>query len=112
MSEQDPYDQDLYNLLAAIVEQARALAARMAGDPEHVTPCHFCGGPLPMWENVLVLQLAGVPAHVQCPTETLEARLVEVGPLRAFPYQAFSAAVDQRISQVLPPTSRAGTIEC
>jgi hypothetical protein len=84
----------------------------MAGDPEHITPCHFCGGPLPMWENVLVLQLAGVPAHVECPTDTLDARLAEVGPESTFPYREFSAAVDRRIDRAAPPTSRAGTIEC
>ena len=58
-------DDDMHNLLAALVEQARALASRMAGDPESPAPCQFCGGSLPLWENLLVLQLAG-------PAETAE----------------------------------------
>jgi hypothetical protein len=90
-------DDDLHNLLAALVEQARALASRMAGDPELPAPCQFCGGVLPLWENLLVLQLAGVPAHVRCPADTLKAKLAEVGPLPEFPYDEFSKAVDARI---------------
>lgn len=103
-------EEDLHNVLAALVEQARALATRLAGDPEQETACHFCGGPLPLWENLLVLQLTGVAAHAQCPAQTLQDKLREVGPAADFPYEEFSAAVDERLKQV-PSDSSSGTIE-
>lgn len=106
-----PRDDALHNLLAALVEQARALASRIAGDPERPNPCHFCGGPLALWENLLVLQLAGVPAHVACPPALLDERLAAVGPLPEFPYQALSEVVDQRVDEARPPDARSGTIE-
>ena len=105
-------DEDyLYNLLAALVEQSRSLASRVAGDPEMETPCHFCGGALPLWENQLVLQLAGVPAHVTCPKEILDDRLTGVGPLSEFAYDEFSSAVDGRLKNSDIPLSLAGTVE-
>ena len=107
----DPRDDALHNLLAALVEQARALASRIAGDPERANPCHFCGGPLALWENLLVLQLAGVPAHVACPPTLLDERLSSVGPSPEFAYAALSAAVDKRVEEARPPDARAGTIE-
>lgn len=101
----------MQNLLAALVEQARALATRLAGDPDQETSCHFCAGPLPLWENMLVLQLSGVAAHVKCPDAVLGAQLSDIGPAEAFPYEAFSRAVDHRMQQV-SPTSASGTIHC
>ena len=59
--------EEIQSLLAALVEQARAMAIRIAGDPDRETQCHFCDAPLPLWENLLVLQLTGVAAHVECP---------------------------------------------
>ncbi len=103
-------DNDMQNLLAALVEQARALAIRIAGDPEQETRCHFCETSLPLWENLLVLQLTGVAAHVQCPEEALEAKLKAVGPLLEFPYQEFSQAVDERLLKE-PSTFCSGTIK-
>ncbi len=94
----EPED-DLHNMLAALVEQARAMAGRMAGDSERETNCHFCGGQVPLWESLLVMQLAGVPAHVECPDDVLDAKLKESGPAEAFPYDEFSAAVDARLAQ-------------
>ncbi len=102
-------DDDLHNLLAALVEQARALATRIAGDPDRESPCHFCGSPLPLWENLLVLQLTGVAAHVQCPPEALQQKLREVGPAEEFPYLEFSLAVEKRM-QAEVMTARAGVI--
>lgn len=104
-------DDDLHNLLAALVEQARALASRMAGDPEAPAPCQFCGGSLPLWENLLVLQLAGVPAHVECPDEILAAKLAEVGPELDFPYEDFSRAVDARIAETEARVAASGVID-
>ncbi len=98
------------NLLTVMVEQARALAVRLAGDPEHETACHFCGDPLPLWENLLVMQLTGVAAHVECPAESLAARLKMVGPLEDFPYEDFSRAVEERLKRE-PLTACSGTIE-
>lgn len=92
-------DADIQNLLAALVEQARALAIRIAGDPDHESPCHFCGGPLPLWENLLVMQLTGVAAHAQCPEEFLEKKLKDAGPVPEFPYAEFSLAVDRRLEK-------------
>ena len=109
---EDPPDDHLHNLLAALVEQARALASRMAGDPDLPAPCQFCGGRLPLWENLLVLQLAGVPAHVECPPQVLAAKLAEVGPLPGFPYVEFSAAVDSRVASQPTCAAASGTIEC
>jgi hypothetical protein len=103
-------DDDLQNLLAALVEQARALATRIAGDPERETPCHFCGSPLSLWENLLVMQLTGVGAHVECPADALEKKLIEVGPAGDFPYAEFSRAVEERLQSALP-TVCSGTIE-
>ncbi len=108
----DYSDNHLHNLLAALVEQARALASRMAGDPELPAPCQFCGGSLPLWENLLVLQLAGVPAHVECPSETLSAKLAEVGPTEDFPYEEFSAAVAARVHDKPVDEAVSGTIDC
>lgn len=104
-------EDDLHNLLAALIEQARALASRMAGDPDAPAPCQFCGGSLPLWENLLVLQLAGVPAHVTCPEDTLAAKLAEVGPLPGFPYEVFSEAVDRRIYSSAARMSASGEID-
>jgi hypothetical protein len=101
---------DLESLLAAMLEQARALAARLAGNPDHETSCHFCNGPLPLWENLLVLQLTGVAAHVECPAAALQARLDEVGPQRGFPYEDFCRAVEQRLDREAP-VACSGTIE-
>lgn len=101
---------DLHALLGALVEQARAMAIRMAGDPERGTTCHFCGGDVPLWESLLVMQLAGVPSHVECPTETLEAKLKQVAPGDDFPYAEFSQAVDARL-QGNPPHACSGVIE-
>lgn len=101
---------DSQNLLAALVEQARALAIRVSGDPERETQCHFCDAPLALWENLLVLQLTGVAAHVQCPDEALEAKLKEVGPVSEFPYDEFSKAVDDRLERPAS-TACSGTIE-
>jgi len=101
---------ELQNLLAALVEQARALAARIAGDPDRESPCHFCGDPVPLWENLLVLQLTGVAAHVECPADALKRRLQEVGPSPEFPYEDFSQAVEKRLEES-SPTSRSGVIE-
>jgi len=103
-------DEDLQNLLAALVEQARALATRIAGDPDRESPCHFCGDPVPLWENLLVMQLTGVAAHVQCPEESLERRLREVGPAPEFPYADFSSAVEKRVAES-PLLARCGEIE-
>jgi hypothetical protein len=105
-----PDNEDLQNLLAALVEQVRALAARLTGNADQPTVCHFCGGPLPLWENLLVLQLTGVAAHVECPKDLLEARLHAVGPEPGFPYTELSASVERRLSE--PATTfRSGTIE-
>ena len=104
-------EDDLQNLLTALVEQARALAIRIAGDPEHESPCHFCGAPLPLWENLLVMQLTGVAAHIQCPPEALEEKLKEVGPAADFPYREFSQAVEKRVAEKQLPTACSGTIE-
>lgn len=101
---------DLHALLGALVEQARAMAIRMAGDPERGTPCHFCGGDVPLWESLLVMQLAGVPSHVECPAEVLTAKLRRVAPLDDFPYEEFSAAVDARLLRE-PSLSCSGIIE-
>jgi len=101
---------DLHSLLGALVEQARAMAIRMAGDPERATACHFCGGDVPLWESLLVMQLAGVPAHVECPPDVLAAKLKEVGPEDGFPYAEFSAAVDARLSEERP-NACSGVIE-
>lgn len=101
----------MQNLLAALVEQARALATRLAGDPDQETNCHFCAGALPLWENMLVLQLTGVAAHVQCPEVVLGARLSDIGPDTTFPYAEFSQAVDQRM-ELESPTSVSGIIHC
>ena len=103
-------EEELHNLLAALVEQARALAARIAGDPDRESPCHFCGDPVPLWENLLVLQLTGVAAHVQCPQEPLQRRLQEVGPTPEFPYSEFSQAVEKRLEDGFAP-ERSGIIE-
>ncbi|MCC6751346.1 MAG: hypothetical protein IT371_27075 [Deltaproteobacteria bacterium] len=103
-------EEDLHNLLAALVEQARALATRLAGDPDRESPCHFCGAPVPLWENLLVMQLAGVPAHVQCPADALAAKLKEAGPEPEFPYDDFSQAVDARVL-LERPTACSGVIE-
>ncbi len=102
--------EEMQNLLAALVEQARALATRLAGDPDQETNCHFCSAPLPLWENMLVLQLTGVAAHVECPDDALAERLGDIGPDPRFPYAEFSAAVDQRMEQ-RNPDSQSGTIE-
>lgn len=101
---------DLQGLLFALVEQARAAAIRMAGDPDRETSCHFCAGEVPLWESLLVMQLAGVPAHVECPAETLRAKLGQVAPLPQFPYDEFSSAVDGRLKGERP-TARVGVIE-
>ena len=93
--------EDLQNLLAALVEQTRALAARLSGDPDRESPCHFCGAPLPLWENLLVLQMTGVAAHVQCPDEALDTHLRLVGPDPAFATEQFAAALERRLQQ--PP---------
>ena len=100
---------DLQNLLAAMVEQARALAIRIAGEPDRETQCHFCDAPLPLWENLLVLQLTGVAAQVECPDEALAAKLKQVGPDEGFPYSEFSRAVDRRCDSA-SLTSCSGTI--
>ncbi len=103
-------EEELQNLLAALIEQARALAARIAGDPDRDSPCHFCGDPVPLWENLLVLQLTGVSAHVECPAESLQRRLQEVGPAPEFPYSEFSQAVEKRLEDSFEP-ARSGVIE-
>ena len=90
---------EMQSLLAALVEQVRAMAARMAGDPERETACHFCGSDVPLWESLVVLQLAGVPAHVECPQDALATKLREAGPLPEFPYSDFSSAIDARMNQ-------------
>jgi hypothetical protein len=95
-----PLDDDaLQGLLASLVEQFRSLASRISGDPDREVACHFCGARLPLWENLLVLQLTGVGAHIQCPAELLEAKLREVGPSSDFPYDEFSRAVEARLEQ-------------
>lgn len=102
--------EEIQSLLAALVEQARAMAIRIAGDPDRETQCHFCDAPLPLWENLLVLQLTGVAAHVECPADALAAKLKQVGPAEDFPYEEFSRAVDQRLQQS-SPTACSGTID-
>lgn len=101
--------EDMGNLLAALVEQTRAMASRMAGSPERETTCHFCAGAVPLWESLLVMQLAGVPSHVTCPPEILTAKLAESGPAPEFPYDEFSAAVDARLDGE-PTLAAAGEI--
>lgn len=86
------------------------MAIRMAGDPERPTTCHFCTGDVPLWESLLVMQLAGVPAHVECPAATLEEKLRRVAPVEAFPYSEFSQAVDARLLEE-HPSSCSGVIE-
>jgi hypothetical protein len=107
----DKHAADVQNLLAALVEQARALAIRIAGDPDRETQCHFCEAPLPLWENLIVLQLTGVAAHVECPADALQAKLKKVGPADDFPYADFSKAVDQRCRHA-SPTACSGVIDC
>jgi hypothetical protein len=109
--ESNPLNQtDIQQLLAALIEQARALATRIAGTPDRETNCHFCEAPLSLWENLLVLQLTGVAAHVQCPSGALAAKLKKVGPQDDFPYEEFCEAVQQRL-HASSPTSCSGTIE-
>ena len=105
-----PDSEHMHNLLAALVEQMRAMATRMAGDPERETTCHFCGSTVPLWESLLVMQLAGVPSHVRCPTEVLDSKLKAAGPLADFPYAEFSSAVDARLDEEHPDAT-AGIIE-
>ncbi len=90
-------EENIKNLLAVLVEQARALATRVAGDPEREAPCHFCKAPLPLWENLLVMQMTGVAAHVQCPPEALQETFRESGPAADFHYEEFSAAIEERL---------------
>ena len=106
MSEQE----NIKDLIAALVEQVRSMATRIAGNPERETQCPFCEAPLPLWENLLVLQLTGVAAHVECPKEALESKLASVGPAPEFPYAEFSAAVDARLKEP-PQLSCSGIIE-
>lgn len=89
----------LQHVAIALVEQYRAIAARLSGDPDQPTACTICGGTLPLWESLLVTQLTGTPVHVQCPPDLLEKRLREVGPNPEFPYDAFSLAVSQRMNR-------------
>lgn len=103
-------EDELKNLLAALVEQARALATRMAGDPDRSSTCHFCGDALPLWENLLVLQLTGVAAHVRCPVDALDKRLKDAGPAPEFPYADFCSSIEHRL-QAEMITSRSGVIE-
>ncbi|MBW2732250.1 MAG: hypothetical protein JRH20_07630 [Deltaproteobacteria bacterium] len=91
--------EDLRNLLAALVEQMRAMASRMAGSPERETTCHFCASGVQLWESLLVMQLAGVPSHIQCPPRILAEKLAEQGPVQDFPYDEFSVAVDTRLTK-------------
>lgn len=101
---------DLQGLLGALMEQARAMAIRMAGDPDRATTCHFCGGDVPLWESLLVMQLAGVPSHIECPNEMLAAKLKDVAPAADFPYTEFSAAVDARLDET-HPSACSGSID-
>jgi len=101
---------DLQALLGALVEQARAMAIRMAGDPERATTCHFCAADVPLWESLLVMQLAGVPAHIECPADALAEKLKRVAPIGDFPYGEFSRAVDARLLEQRP-ASCSGVIE-
>ena len=66
----------------------------------------------PLWENLLVLQLAGVPAHVECPKDVLADKLAEVGPVPDFPYDEFSEAVDRRIASTPFREIASGSVEC
>jgi hypothetical protein len=109
MAERDRQE-DLHNLLAALVEQVRAMAGRMAGDPDRETACHFCGGPVALWESLMVMQLAGVPAHVRCPDELLSQKLGEAGPEPEFPYAEFSEAVNARMDATKPLQVASGEI--
>ncbi len=54
--------------------------------------------------------LAGVPAHVECPTTALADRLKDAAPANDFPHEDFSAAVDARF-QGERTTACAGVIE-
>ena len=92
-------EENIKSLLAVLVEQARALATRVAGDPEREAPCYFCKAPLPLWENLLVMQMTGVAAHIQCPPEALAEAYRETGPAPEFPYEEFSAAIDARLER-------------
>jgi len=103
-------DSELDNLMGSLVDQARSMAIRVAGDPERDTQCHFCDAALPLWENLLVLQLTGVAAHVECPAEALAEKLRAVGPDAEFPYDEFSRAVESRL-KLSQPTFCSGVIE-
>jgi hypothetical protein len=97
--------------LGALIHQARTLATRIATDPDRKASCHFCGWPVPLWESLLVMQLAGVPAHVQCPEAALRSKLLEFAPSESFNYEEFSTAVDTLMKRE-HPTSLAGAITC
>lgn len=101
---------NIERLLVALIEQSRAMATRMVGDPDRTMLCHFCSMPMPLWENILVQHLAGVPAHVICPKEALTRKLKEAGPTEDFPYEEFSSAVDARLTKKNPPAI-SGVIE-
>jgi len=92
-------EEKIKSLLAVLVEQARALATRIAGDPEREAPCHFCKAPLALWENLLVMQMTGVAAHIQCPPEALQEAFRESGPEAEFRYEEFSAAIEERLTR-------------
>ncbi len=101
----DTHTEDEHNLLASLIEQARATATSMAGNPERDTTCHFCSSNVPLWESLLVMQLTGVPSHLRCPEDTLAAKLRESGPVQEFPYDDFSSAVDARLEGERPVAS-------
>lgn len=96
------YETERLSVLAALVEQARSLASRIAGDADQDTPCHFCGAAVPLWENLLVMQLTGFGAHVLCPEEALKSKLQSVGPAPEFPYDEFCASVEKRMKMDHP----------
>lgn len=103
---------ELHGLLDALVEQARSMATRMTGDPEHATACHFCGADVPLWESLLVMHLAGVPAHVECPADQLATKLKEAAPVEEFPYEEVSQAIDARLNDGDRPSACSGVIDC
>lgn len=90
-------NEEFKQVVLQLIDQAERLGQTMPEKEKEEIECSFCGSLVPIWEGIVVSQVCGLPAHLECPVEPLQRALRRVAPDHRFDYASLSKAVDKRM---------------
>lgn len=105
-------DEEFKKVILQLIDQAERLGSSMPEKEHEDIECSFCGSLVPIWEGIVVSQVCGLPAHLDCPVEPLQRALRRIAPDHRFDYTSLSEAVDKRMKGAELITSLSGEIVC